>query len=39
VNIVNDTIKYFSIDYTFKVFEKLEKQVKWPKNDFEIKKE
>jgi len=36
VYLVNDTINYFTIDYTFKVFDKLEKDVNWNKNNYEF---
>lgn len=32
VYLVNDTLKYFTIDYTFKIFEKLNKVPDWDKN-------
>lgn len=36
VYLVNDTLDYFSIEYTFNVFEKLDKDVKWNINDYKI---
>jgi len=36
VYLVNDTLKYFTIDYSFKVFEKLNKVPNWNKEDFVI---
>lgn len=36
VYLVNDTLKYFTIDYSFKVFEKLNKVPNWNKEDFII---
>ena len=37
VFLVNDTLKYFNIDYSFKVFEKLNKIPNWNKDDYRIK--
>lgn len=34
VFLVNDTLEYFSFDYTLKIFEKLSKTVNWKKSDF-----
>lgn len=34
VFLVNDTLKYFTIDYSFRVFEKLGKIPNWNKEDF-----
>lgn len=34
VYLVNETMEYFSIDYTFKIIEKLDKTVNWIKKDF-----
>ena len=36
VYLVNDTLKYFDIDYSFKVFDKLNKIPNWNKEDFRI---
>lgn len=36
VYLVNDTLKYFDIEYSFKVFEKLNKIPNWNKEDFKI---
>lgn len=36
VFLVNDTLKYFNIDYSFKVFEKLNKIPNWNKDDYRI---
>ena len=36
VFLVNDTLKYFDIDYSFKIFEKLGKIPPWDKKDFKI---
>ena len=37
VFLVNDTLKYFTIDYSFKIFEKLNKVPNWNKDEFRIK--
>lgn len=37
VYLVNDTLKYFSIDYSFKVFEKLKKVPNWNRNKLDFK--
>lgn len=34
--LVNDTLEYFNIDYSFKVFQKLQKEVRWNKEDYRI---
>jgi hypothetical protein len=36
VYLVNDTLKYFDIDYSFKVFEKLNKVPNWNKENLKI---
>ena len=36
VFLVNDTLKYFTIDYSFKVFEKLNKVPNWNKDEFKF---
>jgi hypothetical protein len=36
VYLVNDTLKYFDIEYSFKVFEKLNKVPNWNKEDYKI---
>ncbi len=39
VFLVNDTLKYFNIEYSFKVFEKLGKVPAWNKEDYKIELE
>lgn len=36
VFLVNDTLKYFDIEYSFKVFEKLDKVPNWNKNEYRV---
>lgn len=36
VFLVNDTLKYFTIDYSFKIFEKLNKIPNWNKDEFKV---
>lgn len=36
VYLVNDTLNYFTIDYSFKVFEKLNKIPSWNKEDYNL---